>query len=169
MKNRTVTFLALVVALLISAPAAEAASAAKNQADIHLLLSRWEKAFRAKDVDGVLAVYAPGNEVTAFDIVPPLQVGREAYRKNYEGFFAMYDGPLGFEIRDLKIVADNRVAFLTCLERVTGTLKGGQKSDLWVRITSGLRKIDGKWLIVHDHVSVPVDLATGKGMLELTP
>jgi len=169
MKNKTVTLFAVVLALLISAPGAQAAGAAKNQAEIRQLLSRWEKAFRAKDVDGVMAVYAPGSEVTAFDIVPPLQVGRDAYRKNYQEFFATYDGPLELEFHDLKIVADNRVAFLTCLERVSGTLKGGQKSDLWVRVTSGLRRIDGKWLIVHDHVSVPVDFATGKGLLELKP
>jgi ketosteroid isomerase-like protein len=30
------------------------------------------------------------------------------------------------------------------------------------------RKIEGKWLIVHEHVSVPVDLTTDKAVFEAT-
>jgi ketosteroid isomerase-like protein len=66
-------------------------------------------------------------------------------------------------------VAGKDVAFLHCIERVSGTLKGGQKSDIWLRATSGLRKIKGKWLITHDHISVPVDFESGKAALELKP
>jgi SnoaL-like protein len=51
----------------------------------------------------------------------------------------------------------------------TGKLKNGQPSDMWLRATSGLRKMNGKWLIVHDHVSVPVDFETGKAALGLKP
>ena len=61
------------------------------------------------------------------------------------------------------------MAFIHTLERITGTLKNGQKSDLWVCATSGLRKINGKWLIVHDHISAPVNLDTGKAVLDLKP
>lgn len=155
---------------LLSPPLDAAPSPAKADAEIRRLLHRWEKAFSAKDTDAVMALYAPGAAVVAFDVVPPLaKSGREAYRKNYEEFFAMYEGPLEVEIRDLRIVAGSDVAFLHCLERMSGTLKGGQKSDLWLRVTSGLRKINGKWLIVHDHVSVPVDFETGKAALDLTP
>jgi PhnB protein len=31
----------------------------------------------------------------------------------------------------------------------------GEQTNVWVRATVGLRKIDGKWLIVHAHESVP--------------
>ncbi|HSB09535.1 MAG TPA: SgcJ/EcaC family oxidoreductase [Blastocatellia bacterium] len=146
------------------------AGAANNEVEIRQLLDRWGKAFRAKDLEGVMSVYAPGNATVAYDIVPPLQcVGRDAYRRNYEEFFAQYDGPLDYEIRDLRIVAANDVAFIYCVERMSGTLKNGQKSDLWIRATSGLRKINGKWLIVHDHISAPVDFETGKAVLDLKP
>ena len=55
------------------------------------------------------------------------------------------------------------------LNRISGALKDGTKVDQWVRWTAGLRKVDGSWLIVHDHVSVPTDFATGKSMLDLEP
>jgi ketosteroid isomerase-like protein len=117
-----------------------------------------------------MSVYAPGNATVAYDIVPPLQrVGRDMYRKNYEEFFAQYEGPIDFELRDLRIVAGNDVAFLHAVERLGGILKNGQKSEVWIRATSGLRKINGKWLIVHDHISAPADFETGKAVLDLKP
>lgn len=156
--------------LLFPATAPAGTTANKNEAEVRQLLDRWVKAFRAKDIDGVMAVYAPGTAVVAFDVVPPLErVGNKPYRKNYEDFFAMYEGPLECEFRNLRIVAGKDVAFIHSLERVGGTLKGAQKSDLWLRATSGLRKMNGKWLIIHDHISVPADFETGKAALDLEP
>ena len=37
------------------------------------------------------------------------------------------------------------------------------------RLTDRLKKIKGKWLIVHEHGSFPVDLATGKADLLSKP
>ena len=141
-----------------------------NQAKIRELYDRWARAFRAKDINTIMSLYAPGDALVAYDIVPPLQYkGQDAYRKDYEEFLAQYDGQIDIEYRDLRIVANNDVAFMYALERISGTLKNGQKSELWVRATSGLRKISGKWLIVHDHISLPVDLDTGKAALSLKP
>jgi ketosteroid isomerase-like protein len=33
-----------------------------------------------------------------------------------------------------------------------------------VRVTDGYKKVNGQWLIAHEHVSIPVDLATMKGV-----
>jgi uncharacterized protein (TIGR02246 family) len=155
-----------------SAHSAKAAtrSVAKNEAQIRDLYERWAKSFRAKDLPGIMAVYAPGDEVVAYDIVPPLQYkGKSAYEKDYSEFMAMYDGPIGFEFGELRVVAGDNVAFVHALERISGTMKNGQKSDIWLRATSGLRKINGKWLIVHDHISVPTNMETGKAALDLKP
>ena len=158
------------VMLLCSIAAPAATTAEKSETEIRQLLTRWEKAFRAKDLDGVMAVYAPGTAVVAYDIAPPLQlVGKNTYQKSYEDFFAMYEGPLDLEFRDLKVIAGKDTGFIYSLERVSGTLKGGQKSELWLRATSGLQKINGRWLIVHDHISVPADFGTGKAALDLKP
>ena len=139
-----------------------------NEAEIRDVYDRWAKAFKARDLDGIMSVYAP--EVVAYDVVPPLRfVGKEAYRTDYQEFFKQFDGPLDVEYRDMRIVAGREVAFIHALERLSGTTKNGQKSDLWLRVTSGLQKINGKWFIVHDHVSVPADFETGKAVLDLKP
>jgi uncharacterized protein (TIGR02246 family) len=141
-----------------------------NEAAIRQLYDDWAKAFRARDLDAIMSVYAPGDALVAYDIVPPLQYrGNEAYRKDYVELLAQYDGPIDVEYRDMRIVAGDEVGFIHCLERISGTLKNGQKSDVWLRATSGVRKINGKWLIVHDHISVPANFETGKAGLDLKP
>ena len=139
----------------------------QGEAEIRQWLDRWVKAFSARDVNTIMSLYAA--DVVAYDIVPPLQyVGKDAYRKDYERFLAQYEGPLEVEIRDMRIVAAGDVAFAAGLERISGAIKG-QKSTMWVRFTSGYRKINGAWLDVQDHLSVPSDLETGKALLDLKP
>jgi len=145
-------------------------SSNNDTAQIREMYDGWAKAFRVKDIDGIMSFYAPGDEVVAYDIVPPLQYrGAASYRKDYETFLGMYEGPLGVEFRDLRIMSSGDVGFVHAIERITGTMKNGQKTDLWLRATSGLRKINSKWLIVHDHISVPADFDTGKAMMDLKP
>ena len=147
-----------------------ATSANKNEAAIRDLYNRWAKDFGAHDINGIMAIYAPGDAVVAYDIVPPLEYkGYDAYKKDYEDFLAMFDGPLNVEFRELRVVAGSDVAFVHALERVTGKMKNGQPMDMWIRATSGLRKINGKWLIVHDHISVPANMDTGKAEMGLKP
>lgn len=173
MSNRSV-LLALTVVLLICegtfAQSVRQKGFSRNEAEIKALYDGWAKAFEARDIDAIMAIYAPGEDVIAYDVVPPLQYkGRDAYRKDYIEFLNQYDGPIHVEYRDMRIISSGDVGFIHALERFTGKLKNGQPSDLWLRATSGVRKINGKWLIVHDHVSVPVDFESGKAALDLKP
>ncbi len=177
---RTASFLLLFAAALIAVPAGaqsqgggssrpKAASRDSNsEAAIRQWVDRWAKAFRGHDLDGIMALYAP--EVVAYDVVPPLQFsGREAYRKDYAEFLAQYDGPIDVEMRELRILVDGNLAYAAGLERIGGVLKGGQRSDVWVRFTSIFRRRGGRWLDIHDHVSVPADFGSGKAVLDLKP
>ena len=131
-------------------------------------IDRWTKAFSAKDVDRVMQLYA--DDVVAYDIVPPLQyIGKPAYRADYQQFFAQYEDNLRVELRDMHVGASGELGYATGLEMISGTLKHGQKSNTWVRFTSLLRKVNGKWLNFHDHVSVPADIESGKALMDLKP
>jgi ketosteroid isomerase-like protein len=61
------------------------------------------------------------------------------------------------------------MAFATYIVHLTGKRKDGNAMDVTMRITDVLRKADEKWLIVHEHVSVPVELASGKADLTSKP
>jgi ketosteroid isomerase-like protein len=146
------------------------AYAASDVAQIRALEARFAAAFNAKDLNAIMKVYEPGNALVVFDVVPPRQyVGAAAYRKDWGDFLAMFKGPLKFSLSDLAITAGRRVAFSHSIQRVQGTDKDGKPIDLTVRLTDGYRKIGGRWLIVHEHVSVPVDLTTLKPDLSSKP
>lgn len=77
-------------------------------------------------------------------------------KKNFEDFFRIFDGPPGLEIRDLTITTgDKYLAFSHSIQRVTGRGKDGSRIDQTARVTDVYKKIGGRWLIVHEHVSVP--------------
>jgi uncharacterized protein (TIGR02246 family) len=140
----------------------------KNATAIRELVDRFVKAVRAKDINGVMSVYAP--DMVAFDVVPPLQyAGAEAFRKPWQDVFERYQDPIHYEVRDLSIVAGDDVAFSHSLNRISGTMKNGQKTELWLRWTACYRKTQGKWQIAHLQISVPVDLKSGKAALDLKP
>jgi ketosteroid isomerase-like protein len=67
----------------------------------------------------------------------------------------------------VSVLSRGDVGFIHALERLSGKLKNGQQSDVWLRATSGVRKMRGKWLIVPDHISVPTDFESGKALLDL--
>ena len=96
-------------------------------------------------------------------MVPPRQyVGWDAYKKDWEDFFAHFDGPITVELTDLHVTVVGPLGYGHSIQRVTGRMRDGNTLDLTVRVTDVYRKINGKWLIVHEHVSVPVDVASGK-------
>jgi ketosteroid isomerase-like protein len=141
---------------------------AVDEADIRQRIEKLVQAIRAMDLESVKPIYAP--DIVSFDIVPPLQhVGAEEKWKNWVDVFTVYQRPLGYEIRDLMVTVGNDVAFGHSLNRISGTLKNGNRTDYWVRWTGCFRKIDGNWLIVHDQVSVPFDVKSGRALLNLEP
>jgi ketosteroid isomerase-like protein len=110
------------------------------------------------------------DDVVAYDVVPPLQyVGKETYRADYQQFFSQYESDLHVETRDLHVGTTGELGYATGLQMISGMLKHGQKSGVWVRFASLYRKVNGKWLDFHDHVSVPVDIEYGKALLDLKP
>jgi ketosteroid isomerase-like protein len=125
-------------------------------------------AVRDHDLDRVRRFFAP--DVVSFDVQPPLaHRGVEAKDRNWREVFAAYRRPLGYEVHDLTVTVGGDVAFAHSLNRISGTLRDGTPAGTWVRWTGGFRRIDGEWLITHDQVSVPVDMVTGRALLDLAP
>jgi PhnB protein len=124
----------------------------RAEAQIRALIDDWARAMRAKDVDGVMAHYAP--DAVTFDLAPPL-ISTGADARGLQAWFSTWQSPLGYEIRDLNITAGDEVAFCHSLNRLSGTKTDGERADIWFRLTLGLRRIGGEWRIAHQHESVP--------------
>jgi uncharacterized protein (TIGR02246 family) len=143
-------------------------TAAKEDAGMHAHIDALAQAIRAKDLDALMPHYAP--DMTVFDVRPPLQrKGREAYRENFEAWFASVEGPIEYEMRDLQISASGDLGICHLLGHVRSMRKNGRKADYWVRVTSGLRKEKGRWLVTHEHVSLPIHMETMQAALDAKP
>ena len=125
-----------------------------KEAEIRQRVDTLAEAIRNKNLDSLMAHYAP--DVVVYDLLPPLDVrGSAAYRKNFEKWFMSMSGRINYEMMDVNIAAGESTAYCHCLSHVTGARAGGGRADYWVRVTSGWRKIDGQWLVAHEHISMP--------------
>ena len=141
-----------------------------DEAEIKALEARYVKALEAKNVDAIMAEYVPGDSIVVFDVVPPRQyVGSDAYKKDWQGFLSGCQSPVTVDITDLSVIADGKLGYGHSIQRLRCTTPNGGTQDLTVRVTDGYEKRGGKWLIAHEHVSVPVDISTGKGDLASKP
>jgi uncharacterized protein (TIGR02246 family) len=139
-----------------------------DEAQIRKLIEDRVEAVRAKDLARAMASVGP--DILSFDVVNPLRyAGSEALRQRAQAWLSSYQGPIGFEVRDLSITAGDDVAFSHSLNRVIGTLTDGTRIDMWWRSTVGYRRVDGRWRITHEHNSVPFNPETGKAALDLKP
>jgi ketosteroid isomerase-like protein len=136
--------------------------------EIRALVNRRAEATRAKDVAGATSMTAP--DMVLFDVINPHQsAGPNAAAKRAAEWFATFKGPIGFEVRNLHVSASGDVGFSHGLYRVNATKLDGKPLDMWWRGTVCYRKIDGNWIVTHEHASVPFDTATGKASVDLKP
>jgi ketosteroid isomerase-like protein len=141
---------------------------APTRSEIKTLLDAWLEAVRRKDIERLLALYAPG--IVYFDVVPPLQIkGLDAVRRNFMRWFNLWNGDIDAEIDDLHISQSGSLATAVMLYRVRGTLKPGLDVDYWVRATVSCQRLDQGWRITHEHVSLPIDFQSGNAVMNLEP
>lgn len=138
-----------------------------EKAAITRMRAAWKTTFEMRDVDGIMAFYAP--EIVLYDIMPPLKFeGPEVNRQNWVNFFGAFDDNIRVDADDTTIIIGGDLAVVHEFTRVSGTQKG-QPFSAWTRETNVLRKADGRWLIAHAHTSFPVDLASQKACMALEP
>ena len=162
MNQRSYCLAALTV-LAVCIASSCSSNRSNDAAEIDASLQRLVAAVNAKDINGIMAYYSADESLLVFDALPPRQyVGATAYRKDWEGFLAAYPTGVHAEASDWKVETEGNLAYGHGIFRTTGQDKDGKPLDLTVRVTDVYKKINGKWLVVHEHVSWPVDLETGK-------
>ena len=128
---------------------------AQAESQIRAILDERIAALRTKDAERFMAQFAP--DFVTFEIAPPLQfkAGDDPEGKNLKQWLASFKGPVGAEVRNLKITTDGELAFCHSLYHLTGSRTSGEETDVWMRQTLCFRKAGGRWAILHSHISVP--------------
>jgi uncharacterized protein (TIGR02246 family) len=131
-------------------------TAASDAAQIRALIDNWARAVRNADRPAIRANHAA--TMLMFDVPPPfLSRGIDAYMKTWETFLSWAGKPAEFRLRDVKITAGKDVAFATAIGNCTGPDTSGKPEPLEFRLTIGLRKVARRWVITHEHHSLPSD------------
>ncbi len=150
--------------------ASAAGSASDDKAAIAALEQRIATAVQAKDANAILANYVTGDTLLVFDAIPPRQYqGWRAYRDDWQGVLDQCADSPKMEITDLSVEVEGSLAYSHSIQHFVCTGAKGNAVGLTMRTTDIYRKIDGKWLVVHEHNSVPADLATAKADLTSKP
>ena len=79
----------------------------------------------------------------------------QAYRETWPGFFEWQRKGAVFEIVSLDVIAGEDVAYAYALLRCGTPEELASDPDNRLRLTLGLRKQDGRWVVAHEHHSFP--------------
>ena len=142
----------------------------KSIEEIRSVIENLARKLRAKDASGVMSHYTADR--VQFLLAPPLEYsGSNAINADdVEEWFSSFEGPIGYEVRELRIHTSHELAFCCALNRLSGMKVGGMKTDLWLRWTVCFRKVEGQWKIVHEHESVPFYMdGSDRAALDLHP
>ena len=122
---------------------------------IRTLIEKWAKAVHIGDMEGVLADHAA--DIVMFDVPPPEEGvrGIDAYRETWPGFFEWQRTGAIFEIISLDVTVGQEVAYAYALLRCGTPEELASDPDNRLRLTLGLRKEDGRWVVAHEHHSFP--------------
>jgi uncharacterized protein (TIGR02246 family) len=126
---------------------------AEDENQIRDLLHRWAEAVHAGDLETVLVRHA--NDIVMFDVPPPEDGvrGLDAYRDTWPPFFEWQRAGAAFEILTLDVTAGEDVAYAWALLRCGTREELEREPDRRLRLTVGLRREQGTWVVAHEHHS----------------
>ena len=123
---------------------------------IRALIERWAAAVHTGDMDAVLADHA--DDIVMFDVPPPYDGvrGIDAYRETWPPFFEWQARGASFEIVALDVSAGDDVAYAHALLRCGTQEELAAQPENRLRLTLGLRREQGRWIVAHEHHSFPL-------------
>lgn len=164
MKRRLIgSIIALIgaAALAAATPSPAHASSADEIKAIQLSIARDAE---LRDLNGIMSHYVHSDRLFVFDMYPPrAYVGWDAFRADWKNFLDALKGPISYKLGDLDAYSDGDFGYTHMIQYIRGATRDGKPFALNLRETDVYRKIGGKWMIVHVHASVPVDLQTDRG------
>jgi uncharacterized protein YndB with AHSA1/START domain/ketosteroid isomerase-like protein len=135
---------------------------------VEALFEEWFAASARKDLDGAMAPIAKG--IVSYEHSIPLEVRDiERMRAECKVGFDRAGPDFRWDIPDLQIIVRGDIAVTWGLNRMADYVNGAVESEMWSRGTRIFQRIEGRWQMIHQHVSFPMDPATGKSRLDLVP
>ncbi|MGD7048866.1 nuclear transport factor 2 family protein [Rossellomorea marisflavi] len=135
------------------------------------VLEVYKTAVYEQDVEKFLSIHA--ENVHIYDCWGDWECrGISELRKNVTEWFTGLNAEgeiLKVLFHEVKMEESETVAFVHCEVVFAAYTKESEEKlrQIANRFTFGLKKIEGSWVIAHQHSSLPIDMNTGKGMFHL--
>jgi uncharacterized protein (TIGR02246 family) len=128
-----------------------------DESQIRMLIERWVAAVHNGDLEVVLADHA--QDIVMFDVPPPYEGvrGLSAYAETWPEFFEWQASGAVFELQSLDVVAGQTAAYAYALLRCGTPEEFATRPKQRLRLTVGLRKAQGRWVVAHEHHSFADD------------
>lgn len=140
----------------------------RDEAAVRALIAGWSRALEARDVDGLMAHYAP--DAVIYDCVArAVRMDAAGLRAAWTECLPYFPARFRSEHRDLVVEVGGDIAFVHGLHHLVPEEAGHPAGATWMRITACYRRIDGRWLAVHEHVSIPFDPMSGRAVFISDP
>ncbi len=167
MKTRMLASLTIALLALAGPPlSAQSARSAKvnDTTDVAAVTKVENVLAQTSAIDDVLPFYAP-DAVVIDGMYPGLYHGTREIRAGLAPQLAPIKS-MKPEILEMNVLTDGQMACAISIQRVTITTTNGAIFHTSFRVQDVLRKIDGKWLIRQQHISYPLDPATGAAVMD---
>jgi ketosteroid isomerase-like protein len=148
--------------LTMAASLAAGAAPLNKAADVKSITAIEQELARQPSMKNLIQYYA--DDAIVLDAYAP---GYYRGRKQiYAGFEQQFEQAQGFtgEIADINIISHGELACAALQLHFHFKLKTGQEGNLTFRQLDAFKKSGGKWLIVQQHISQPIDPKTGMGI-----
>ena len=130
--------------------------------EVLLIIQSWDQALLGKQVDHLVQQCA--DDVSMFDVSSQLD-GVAQYKSEWEKFSPYFNDQMKISRRDVRLYAADDLAVMHCHSKVENPILKGKLEMPWCRTTLCLQKKAGAWLVVHQHISMPVDMMTGQAIV----
>ena len=134
---------------------------------VHQMLAAYQAAVLARDVEAFVALFA--DDVHIFDMWGQWSHdGIAAWRAMATGWFgSLGDERVVVEADDVRTTVSGDMATLTAFLTFRAMAADGRElRSMNNRLSWVLREQAGRWKVVQEHTSIPIDGATGKGLFK---
>ena len=138
-----------------------------DKAAIRGVIETIDRALHDRDAKAVVNCFTA--DALLFDLAPPLS--RKINAEELAAWIDTWEGPITHESRDFEILLGGDLAVAHCYFRTSAlTKQGRERAEWWSRATLCFTRTSGKWLIAHEHTSVPFYMdGSFRAALDLEP
>jgi PhnB protein len=134
-----------------------------DEQEILRLVAEWRHAIEARDPARIVAAYTP--ETVLFDAIPPAKtVGAEAIKVLWENCLPYFPARFRAEHDQIDVQLSGDLAHVHGFFRFVPEDPSHPAGTTTMRMSVVFRRIDGRWRVTHEHVSVPFDPMSGKAV-----